>query len=110
MSDIEADIWFLPTEAGGRHGPAKSGYRPQFFYDNQDWDAQHEFVGVEWVHPGEKVLARLSFFKPDFHLGKVHVGMPFLIREGAKTVAYGVVRAILDLEASAAAVRKRRAQ
>jgi elongation factor Tu len=98
LPDIEADIWFLSHESGGRRAPVASGYRPQFFYDDRDWDATHEYVGKEWVQPGERVLARLTFVSPESHVGHVNVGMPFLIREGSKTVGYGVVTAILDLE------------
>lgn len=107
LADIEAEIWFLSTESGGRRTPATSGYRPQFFYDSNDFDATHEYIDRDWVRPGEKVLARLTFMSPDLHFGRVYVGMPFLIREGLKTVAYGVVTGILDLEASAAAAKRR---
>jgi translation elongation factor EF-Tu-like GTPase len=102
VADIETQMHFLSTEAGGRKSPAYSGYRPQFFYNNRDWDAEHEYPEVKVVRPGETVKALVRFFAPHEHLGKVHVGMPFLIREGSKTVAYGTVTEILDLEASAA--------
>jgi elongation factor Tu len=107
LPDIEAEIWFLSTESGGRRAPAASGYRPQFFYNSEDFDATHEYIDKEWVKPGDRVLARLTFMSPDLHFGRVYVGMPFLIREGQKTVAYGVIRQILDLEASAAAAKLR---
>lgn len=107
MPDIEADIWFLSAESGGRHTPAVSGYRPQFFYDSQDFDAIHEYIDKQQVKPGEKVLARLTFLSPDLHFGRVYVGMPFLIREGNRTIAYGVIKGILDLEASSAAAQRR---
>jgi elongation factor Tu len=77
------------------------GYRPQFFYDDRDWDATHDYLGREWVQPGEKVLARLTFASRQHQAGRVHVGMPILIREGAKTVGYGVVTSLIDLEPSA---------
>ena len=98
MADIEADVWFLSYESGGRRTPAASGYRSQFFYEDTDWDATHEYVGKEWVQPGERVLTRLTFVSPQHHhVGRVYVGMPFLIREGAKTVGYGVVKSLLNL-------------
>jgi elongation factor Tu len=106
VADIEAEIWFLSHNAGGRRGPVASGYRPQFFYENEDWDATHEYPGVDWVQPGERVLARLAFITPDQHWGRIYVGMPFLLREGSKTVGYGIVKGILDLEAHAISAKQ----
>ena len=103
--DVEEDNTFLPTEHGGRRGPARSGYRAQFYYGGRDWDAQHEYPDVSQVSPGERVRAYLTFLAPDQHVGKVMPGMPFLIREGQRVVGYGCVRRILDLEKSAAASR-----
>ena len=99
--DIEAEITFLPTEHGGRQGFALSGYRPQFYYDGHDWDAQHEYPEDEAVYPGQTVRAYLRFLSPQEHVGKLRPGKAFLIREGNKTVAYGSVLVVLDLEASA---------
>ena len=99
--DIEAEIYFLTAEEGGRSTPAFTGYRPQFFYNNQDWDASHIYPDVEVANPGETVRAYLGFLSPKEHLGEVHVGMEFFIREGARTVGKGVVTRIIELENSA---------
>ena len=99
--DIEATITFLPTEQGGRKTPAYWGYRPQFYYDGHDWDAAHEYPEVESAKPGDTVHAYLQFLSPEEHVGKLHVGKPFLIREGQHVVAYGVVTGILELRNSA---------
>jgi elongation factor Tu len=96
--DIEVEMTFLPTEHGGRKGPAVSGYRPQFYYDGRDWDASHEYVEVERVFPGQTVRAYLTFASPQAHIGKLRPGQAFLIREGNKAVAYGAVVRVLDLE------------
>jgi translation elongation factor EF-Tu-like GTPase len=101
VRDVEVELYFLRTEDGGRSAPAFSGYRPQFYYLGQDCDAQHEYPDVERVMPGDLVRAYLWFAAPAFHVGRVSEGMPFLIREGARTVAYGVVRKLVDLEESA---------
>jgi hypothetical protein len=82
-ADIEAEFTFIPTEQGGRQTPAFSGYRPQFFYDEQDWDADQEFPDVESALPGQTVRALLRFASPDSHLGRVHPNMGFFeVREG----------------------------
>jgi translation elongation factor EF-Tu-like GTPase len=100
--DIEVDVTFLPTEHGGRRGPAFNDYRPQFYYAGHDWDAPHEYPDVVQVNPGETVRAFLCFLSPHEHVGKVKPGMAFLIREGQTVVGYGSVVRLLDLEKSAA--------
>jgi translation elongation factor EF-Tu-like GTPase len=104
--DIEAEIVFLPTDAGGRQGPAFSGYRPQFYYDGHDWDAIQTYPDVERVNPGDTVKAYLTLMSPAMHVGKLCVGTMFLLREGHKTVGYGRVTKVLDLERSAERGRK----
>jgi translation elongation factor EF-Tu-like GTPase len=99
--DIEAEIYFLTTEEGGRLGPAFDDYRPQFFYDGHDWDARHLYPDVKQVNPGETVRAYLGFMSPAEHLGKIFVNMPFQIREGARIVGKGKVTKIIELEESA---------
>ena len=99
--DVEAVITFLPTEHGGRRGPAFSGYRPQFYYAGHDWDAAHEYPDVAQVNPGDTVRVYLAFLSADEHFGMVQPGMPFLIREGQKIVAYGSITKLIDLESSA---------
>ena len=101
--DIEVELTFLSTENGGRSKPAVTGYRPQFHYAGHDWDACHEYPDVEEVNPGDTVRAYFSFLSPAAHFGAVQPGMPFLVREGQRTVGYGVVTRLLGLESSAAA-------
>jgi translation elongation factor EF-Tu-like GTPase len=99
--DIEAEIYFLTPEEGGRNKPAYDDYRPQFYYDGYDWDARHIYPDVGKASPGDTVRAYLGFLSPQEHYGKVYVGMEFLIREGGKTVGTGKVVKIIELEQSA---------
>jgi translation elongation factor EF-Tu-like GTPase len=100
--DIEVRLIFLPTDKGGRRTPARSGYRPQFYYNGNDWDAVHTYPDKELVYPGETVRAFLSFLTPQNHVGKLRPGMEFQCREGQRRVAKGVVLKILVLGESAA--------
>ena len=101
MADVEVELTLLPTKDGARRTEAGQGYRPQFYYNNGDWDASYEYVVDKAVPLGQPVTAWLTFFSPHEHRGKVFVGMPFLMREGNRVVGYGRVTALLDLEASA---------
>ena len=104
--DIEAEITYLSTANGGRQGYVASGYRGQFHYDGHDWDAPQYFVESDRVEPGESVTARLYFLTPQAHVGKVKVGTVFLVREGLKTVGYGRITKLLNLENHAAQVMR----
>jgi translation elongation factor EF-Tu-like GTPase len=98
--DIRVTLRFLSIAEGGRKTLAYSDYRPQFFYDNHHYDAVHRYP-KEGIAPGEETEAELYFLSPDLHLGKVFVGMPFGIYEGAKKVAEGKILEILALEKNA---------
>ncbi|SRR5260370_26304499 len=100
-NDVEAEVTFLRSDAGGRAGPALSGYRSQVFYDGHDWDAIQSYPDVKQAHPGDTVRVYLAFLSPHVHLGKVVPGKMLLIREGTKVVAYGQVTRVLALEESA---------
>lgn len=93
---IQVELTLLPSEHGGRKSPVSSGYRPQFYYQGDDWDAAQTYPGVEQVRPGDTVTANLSFFCPEAHRGKLFASMPFLIREGNHVVGYGRITRILD--------------
>ncbi|MFT5702670.1 MAG: translation elongation factor EF-Tu-like GTPase [Rickettsiales bacterium] len=99
--DIEAEIYFLTSKEGGRSSPACDGYRPQFYYNNHDWDARHLYPDVEKVNPGDTVRTYLGFMSPQEHFGKVYVGMEFLVREGSRIVGKGKITKVLELEKSA---------
>ena len=103
--DLEAEIIFSPTEQGGRSVPGFSGYRAQFYYDEHDWDAVYEFPDNENVSPGETARVFLRFLSPSGHVGRVHAGMDFHVREGTRVVARGRVTEILKLAESAERVR-----
>jgi translation elongation factor EF-Tu-like GTPase len=99
--DVEVSIFYLPEKDGGRKQPARTGYRPQFYYEGRDWDAEHEYPDVAMAMPGQTVRAYLRFMSPEYHAGRIHVGMAFLLREGSKIVGYGAITALLDLDYSA---------
>jgi translation elongation factor EF-Tu-like GTPase len=106
--DVEAEITLLPTEHGGRASAVRSNYRPQFYYDGHDWDAVHYYPDVAEVRPGGTARVYLAFLSPDEHLGRLHPGKVFLLREGNRVVGYGKITRLLDVEASAARVPERR--
>ncbi len=99
--DVEAEITFVSTEAGGRTGPVFSPYSPQLHFAGDDWDAVHEYPDVEAVYPGQTVRALLRFVRPEHAVDHIHTDLEFRIREGERVVAHGRVTKILHLAESA---------
>lgn len=93
--ELEAEIYYLTEEEGGRKSPVKSGYRGQFHYNGRDWDAPQEFIGKEICYPGETVKVVLQTLSPIFHVGQFYVGQEFETREGGKTVGKAKITNIL---------------
>ena len=96
--DIEAEIYFLTTEEGGRRSPCRSGYRPSHDFGAEGTlnAAAHVYVGVESVCPGDTVLTRLWLAQPDFHLGRLFEGFEFTVQEGPRVVGRGRITRVLN--------------
>ncbi len=93
--ELEADIYYLSTDEGGRKTSVATSYRGQFHYDNHDWDAMQQFLGKEWCELGDTVKVLLQTASPDFHCGKFFVGKEFEIKEGSKVVGRGKISKVL---------------
>jgi hypothetical protein len=93
--EIEAEIYYLTENEGGRKTSLKSGYRGQFNYDGKDWDAPQEFIDKEFCELGESVKVYLQTLSTDFHIGKFKINQEFEVREGNKTVGKGKITKIL---------------
>jgi len=57
---FEAVITFLRTEEGGRASPVFTGYRPQFFYGGEDWDAVNSQLVIHTLEGVEDYLLNLD--------------------------------------------------
>ncbi|WP_417395852.1 hypothetical protein [Gimesia chilikensis] len=45
--EIEAEVYYLTTEEGGRNNGVRNGYRGQFHYDGGDHDGGSSFQ-ISW--------------------------------------------------------------
>ena len=90
---IEAEIYVLSREEGGRHTPFFSGYKPQFYIRTSDITGSTVLPeGTEMVMPGDNVTMKIDLIYPT----ALEEGIRFAIREGGKTVGAGVVTKVLD--------------
>lgn len=91
-TEVEAEIYILTKEEGGRHTPFFKGYKPQFYIRTTDVTGDVVLPeGTEMVMPGDTVNLGVKLVAPV----AVEEGMRFAIREGGKTVGAGVVTKIL---------------
>ena len=99
--DVEVEFEEMPEDRGGQAASLVTDSRPQFYYLGHDWDCRVEIIARGSPNPRIGVRAYLGFLSPAEHVGRLHEGSPFLIRYGHRTVAFGIVTRLLDLEASA---------
>jgi elongation factor Tu len=89
---VEAQVYVLSKEEGGRHTPFFNGYRPQFYVRTTDVTGAIGLpAGVEMVMPGDNIQMTIELIQPV----AIEEGLRFAIREGGRTVGAGVVTKIL---------------
>ena len=95
--DIEAEITYLSSEAGGKKNSVRSGYRPthDFGVEGMFNDAHHEYE-VESVAPGETAMAQLWLLAPEYQVGRLFPGFRFTVHEGPHLVAHGVIVNVIN--------------
>ena len=96
--DIEAQITYLPTDAGGRKTPVYSGYRPIHDFGNPEglYGAEHEYPDVSPIPPGATARAVLWFISPDSLAKRLYEGFKFTVQDGRQVVGHGVVTKIIN--------------
>jgi len=90
-TELEAEVYILTKEGGGRHTPFFTGYRPQFYIRTTDVTGEIKLPeGVEMVMPGDSAKMMVKLIQPV----AMEEGIRFAIREGGHTVGAGVVTKI----------------
>ncbi len=91
-SELEAEVYILAKEEGGRHTPFFSGYKPQFYFRTADVTGEVTLPeGTEMVMPGDTINLKIKLIVPIAMEEKQR----FALREGGKTVGAGVVTKII---------------
>ena len=86
-------VYVLTKDEGGRHTPFFNGYRPQFYFRTTDVTGTIKLPdGVEMVMPGDNIDMEITLITPI----ACEEGLRFAIREGGRTVGFGVVTKILE--------------
>ncbi len=91
-TELEAEVYILTKEEGGRHTPFFTGYRPQFYLGTTDVTGEVTLPeGTEMVMPGDNVNVKVKLITPI----AAEEGLRFAIREGGKTVGAGVITKVI---------------
>ena len=97
--DIEAVVTFLPTESGGRQGPARSGYRPvHAVLPDYLTSGEHRYLDREWVGPGETARAYIKFIAPEHYPRSLWPGKVISVQEGARVIGRAEIVRVLNPE------------
>lgn len=96
--ELQAEIYYLTQQEGGRKTAISNGYRGQFYYDGQNWNAPQEFINKEICHPGDTIQVYLQTVSPKNHIRKFLIGQAFEIREGDTIVGKGKITKILKID------------
>lgn len=92
VRNVEAEIYCLSEEEGGRKQPFFSKFKPQCFIKTADIAASITLPAtVKMAMPGDSLTITMKFEFPY----PVKAGERFAFREGGKTVAAGVVTKLL---------------
>lgn len=90
---MDAEVYVLTKEEGGRHTPFFSGYRPQFYFGTTDVTGVVTLPdGVEMVMPGDNLSVSIALQKSI----AMEEGSRFAIREGGRTIGAGRVVKITE--------------
>ena len=91
-TEFEANVYILSKDAGGRHNPFYSNYRPQFYFRTTDVTGVIKLPeGTEMVMPGDNTEMTVELIQPI----AMEEGLGFAIREGGRTVGSGRVTKII---------------
>jgi elongation factor Tu len=90
---VEAEVYILKKEEGGRHTPFHNKYRPQFYIRTLDVTGEITLPeGTEMVMPGDNVTIKIELIYPV----ACSEGLRFAIREGGRTVGAGQITKIIE--------------
>lgn len=88
---MNGSVVFIPYEHGGRQNPPLLIYTSQLYYNGEDWSCRYT---SEVDHKFSKLTKVTLTFLAEEAKNNIKLNMPFLIREGNKTVGYGVIDSI----------------
>jgi hypothetical protein len=95
--DVEAEVTFLATSAGGRSTRALSGYRPAHLI-REDYltTGIQQYIGTDGASPGETVRAHITFITPEAYPRSLWENKIVVMQEGSRVVGHARISKILN--------------
>jgi len=95
--DIEAEVYLLSKEEGGRSTPATIGYRPNHLV-NGDYltSGLHVYLDQDYVFPGHTAKTGIKFITPEVYPNCISVGMKINVQEASHIVGYAKVTKVYN--------------
>jgi elongation factor Tu len=89
---LEAEVFVLSKEEGGRHTPFFDGYAPQFYFRTTDVPGRTRLLGeIEMCAPGDHARLAIDLSRAV----ACEAGDRFAIREGGRTIGSGIVTRVV---------------
>ena len=98
VPDIEAQVYALSTEEGGRKTAFLSGYRPTHNFGKNGHlnDGMHDYPEAGRIELGTTGRALITLLCPDENHGLLSIGGEFTVQEGSRIVGRGRITALLN--------------
>jgi len=95
--DVEADVYFLPPEKGGRHTPAVIGYAPNHLVkDDYLTSGWHVYLEQDYVFPGHQAKTGIKFLTPEVYPHCLEVGMRINVQEASRVIGHATITKICN--------------
>lgn len=89
---IAAKLRLLSAEEGGRPEPIWANYRPRFYVGEAASDTAIGWIsGSGQLTPGDEAEVTIIFAFPENVASQLMIGTAFQLKEGARTVATGII-------------------
>ena len=90
---FKALLTFLPTEDGGIATPVSSGFRTaiQFPFDSREFLANHTFLEIDLVFPGDIINVDITLLDSGDALEKAYEGLDFELLLNSNLIGSGTI-------------------
>ncbi len=97
---VEAEIYLIDTEKGGRKAPVTARYSPNHNFADEEnkifYIGNIEFEEGEWLYPGESKNLIVNFMNVQGLRELLIINRKWRIQEASHLVGYGIIKRIIN--------------
>ena len=103
LADFNAKVRLLTPEEGGRKTPARTGYRPQVWFETETLSdtctsGSWQNMSKEKLFPGDIAEIEIAVLAKEFCKNKLFAGLKFRLTEGPTQIGEGEILEIFNKE------------